>query len=362
MTRSVCSEANSVSDDEEGDDVDDQDAVALNLGERTVHQDAGREDDAGRENADADPVVAEASVEEQGQHDGHRTAYPQVAAFAPKLLRRPGLYGGAFRLFACIGHDAQLLAVGADEVTVLLRLEQHDGQHRDDGGNQEAPFEVLRIARLAEVAADKRSKERPHVDTHIEDGIGRVEPTVAGFVQLPDERRHRGLEESVAQYKEGESAVHQSPRQFLSIEHGGAEEHQKLPDGHQYGSPKDGATDTPILVGHVAADKRSQIDEARVAAVDGSSRLGVEQQGLGEKQDEDGAHAIIAEALGRTGGENQIEAFGMSVGCIHVWSLFLRREVTNYRANAFLFAFCIFQKDGMKRVCICEIESECLLL
>ena len=51
----------------EGDDIDDKDAVALNLRKRAFQQDADRKDDTGGEDADADPVVAETPVEENGK-------------------------------------------------------------------------------------------------------------------------------------------------------------------------------------------------------------------------------------------------------------------------------------------------------
>ena len=103
-------------------------------------------------------------------------------------------------------------------------------------------------------------------------------------------------------------------RQPYLIQRGGTEEHQKLTYGHQDGSPEDGATDAPVLVGNVSADEGGQIDQTGVASVDGGCRLFVKKKGMGQKQDEDGPHAVVAETFGRAGGENQVKTFGVFGG------------------------------------------------
>ena len=99
---------------------------------------------------------------------------------------------------AGVGDDAEGLAVGADEVLVLLGFEEDDRQHGDDGGNEEAPSEVVRVARLAKIAADQRGEEGTHVDTHIEDGEGRVLPVVIGCIEPSHHGRDVGLEKTVS--------------------------------------------------------------------------------------------------------------------------------------------------------------------
>ena len=42
----------------------------------------------------------------------------------------------------------------------------------------------------------------------------------------------------------------------------------------------------------------------------------VEQECLGEEEDEDGTHAVVAETFGGAGGEDEVKTFGMS-GCAH---------------------------------------------
>ena len=197
-----------------------------------------------------------------------------------------------------------------------MGFEEGNRQHGDDGGNEESPSEVVRVARLAKVAADQRGEEGTHVDTHIEDGVGGIQPFVARLVELPHQRGDGGLEAAVAQYKESQSAVHQPMRKLTCLQHRGAGEHQELADCHHHRSPEDGTADAPVFVGNVAANQRCQIDQSGVAAVDGGGVLLVEKKCLGEKQDEDGTHAVVTETLCRAGGEDKVKTFGMS-GCTH---------------------------------------------
>ena len=60
-------------DDEKGNDIDDEDAVALNLREWAFEQDADGKDDASGEDADADPVIAETLMEEDGKRYRQRS-------------------------------------------------------------------------------------------------------------------------------------------------------------------------------------------------------------------------------------------------------------------------------------------------
>ena len=80
---------------------------------------------------------------------------------------------------------------------------------------------------------------------------------------------------SVSQYKEGESAIHQPVRQLDSVQHGSAEEHQKLSQCHHDGSPEDRTADAPVFVGNISADKRGEVDQSGVAAVDGSGSFSI---------------------------------------------------------------------------------------
>ena len=46
-------------------------------------------------------------------------------------------------------------------------------------------------------------------------------------------------------------------RQLDSVQHGRAEEHQKLSQCHHDGSPEDRTADAPVFVGNISADKRA---------------------------------------------------------------------------------------------------------
>ena len=211
--------------------------------------------DAGGEDADAYPIVPEAPVEETGKRDGEQ-GEQQVVAHGPSVGMGT-LPGGVVCLgpfLAGVGDDAEGLAVGADEVLVLLGFEEDDRQHGDDGGNEEAPSEVVRVARLAKIAADQRGEEGTHVDTHIEDSVGGIQPFVTRLVELPHQGGDGGLEAAVAQYKESQSAVHQPMRKLTRLQHRGTGKHQELADCHHHGPPEDGTADAPVFVGDVAAD------------------------------------------------------------------------------------------------------------
>lgn len=113
---------------------------------------------------------------------------------------------------------------------------------------------------FAEIAANQRGEEGAYIDAHIEYGVGGVEPPVSRFVQLSYERGYRRLETAVAQYEEGESAIHQPVRQPDGIQHGGAEKHQELAYCHHHGAPEYGAAGAPVFVGNVSADKRGEVN------------------------------------------------------------------------------------------------------
>ena len=105
-------------------------------------------------------------------------------------------------------------------------------------------------------------------------------------------------------------------RQLDSVQHGSAEEHQKLSQCHHDGSPEDRTADAPVFVGNISADKRGEVDQSGVAAVDGGGVFFVEQQGLCQEQNENSPHAIVAETFCGTGGENQVKSFRV-FGCAH---------------------------------------------
>lgn len=112
----------------------------------------------------------------------------------------------------------------------------------------------MRVARLAKIAADQRGEEGTHVDTHIEDGVGGIQPFVTRLVELPHQGGDGGLEAAVAQYQESQSAVHQPMRKLTRLQHRGTGKHQELADCHHHGPPEDGTADAPVFVGDVAAD------------------------------------------------------------------------------------------------------------
>ena len=72
----------------------------------------------------------------------------------------------------------------------------------------------------------------------------------------------------------------------------------------------------PQYLSAISADKRGEVDQSGVAAVDGSGVFFVEQQGLCQEQNENSPHAIVAETFCGTGGENQVKSFRV-FGCAH---------------------------------------------
>ena len=86
-----------------------------------------------------------------------------------------------------VRNNAKRLSVRTDQILALLRFKQNYCEYCNDCRNQESPFEIIRITRLTEVAANQRGKERTHIYTHIEYSISRVQTSVSRFIKLSDQ-------------------------------------------------------------------------------------------------------------------------------------------------------------------------------
>ncbi len=102
------------------------------------------------EDADAYPIAPETPVEETGKRDG-KQGEQQVVAH--RLSFGVGTLPGGVVCLRCSPLASGIMPRAchrADEVLVFLGFEEDDRQHGDDGGNEEAPSEVVEGARFAE--------------------------------------------------------------------------------------------------------------------------------------------------------------------------------------------------------------------
>jgi hypothetical protein len=86
--------------------------------------------------------------------------------------------------------------------------------------------------------------------------------------------------------------------------------------GQVAGDQQDGAEDhrlagPQIAIGQEAADQRQQIDQRGVGAVVGAGGLRIEQEVLGQVEDQDAAHAVVGEALPHLGEEQDQQPPGV---------------------------------------------------
>ena len=181
--------------------------------------------------------------------------------------------------------------------------EVHEAEHHADPREGEAVVEAVEV--LAHGGAPDGRDARAHVDAHVEDRERAVAPGIVLAVHLADERRHVRLEEAVA----GDEA-----REREVEDRDGLERHQEVPERHERGPDDDRRAETEELVGEEPTDERRQVDEARVPLVDARRVARLPAVVLDEIQDEQRAHAVVAESLPHLGAEEEVERPGMFAG------------------------------------------------
>ncbi len=133
----------------------------------------------------------------------------------------------------------------------------------------------------------------------VEDREARVAAGVAGPVELADDGRDVGLEVAVADDDDAHPEV----------EHLGATgTDEELAEGHHHAAEDHGLAVAEDLVGDLAAGHRGGVDEGGVGAVDGERLVVPHQEGLGQVEDQEAAHRVVAKSLPHLGHEEDPKA------------------------------------------------------
>lgn len=149
---------------------------------------------------------------------------------------------------------------------------------------------------LAERAAHEGRQERAEVDAHVEDAEGAVAPGVAWGVERADLGRDVGFEQAVADDQQGQG---REKKRF--------EGHEEMPHGHDRAADDHATVRPQAAVGQPAAEKRREIDQPAVQAVDVGRGLLGEEQMLGHVEHEQSAHAVKREALPHFGEKKDVK-------------------------------------------------------
>ncbi len=170
---------------------------------------------------------------------------------------------------------------------------------------------------LAEVAAEQRAGEGAGVDAHVEDREAGVAAVVFGGVELAHHGADVGLQHAGAdrhQDQAGEENRH--------LEHAAETRDHRQAEGEVAGGEGDAAPEHRVAladqpVGDPAAGQRHQVDGGGIEPVDGpaggvgKAEAAVLRLGHQEKQQQ-GPHAVVAEALPHFREEKRGEAARMS--------------------------------------------------
>ena len=171
-------------------------------------------------------------------------------------------------------------------------LDQAGGHADAGGGKADVPVDAL-----GEVAGDEWAEERAEVDAHVEDREACVAAAVAGFVERADERADVWLEQAGAECDEGQARVEERER---------LEGQDEVSERDDDAADEDGAVLAEEAVGDQAAEDRGAPGGACVGPVNrGCVSVRESEAALGggrdHVEDEEGAHAVVAEALPHLG-------------------------------------------------------------
>ena len=203
----------------------------------------------------------------------------------------------------------------ADVAEIALRQRQLD--HHRQAPCRRRPRSSRRASRRSgsspSVEHTSGARKRAGVDAHVEDRERAVTACVALLVEVAHHRGDVRLEEAVAQHEDHEADVEEAE---IAGDGGGECE---LADGHQQAADDHGLALAEVVVGEPAADQRREIHEAGEEPVELQRlRLRPAEAGVGrldardQRQHQQRAHAVVAEAFPHLGGEEQEQSFRMA--------------------------------------------------
>src|SRR3954454_8392459 len=167
-------------------------------------------------------------------------------------------------------------------------LRQSDEHSETGGGEAEMPVDLL-----SEEAADQRRGHRADVDAHVKQREAGIAARVVRLVKKADHRAYVRLEHARAEDDESESEEEGRER---------GDGHREMAERDQHPTEKYRPVVADDAVGEPAAGNRRRVNRHRVEAVDrGRAARGESESAAGDRrdheEDEESAHAVVAEAL-----------------------------------------------------------------
>ena len=246
----------------------------------------------------------------------HQTAAKRAEDVADQFLildRRPaqqdhGEAGAVDCVFLATLDLGRILGLALAEQKRLAEDEENETDQHTETGEAEA---VLPAIGLAEIAADDRRGRRADVNAHVEDGVGGIAAHVGAAVELADDHGDVRLQE--ARTHDDERQRHpEDVDDRIGLAAIAFKSHEEVAERQQDGPEQDRLALADIAVRKIAADDGRDVDQRGVGTVDDRRFAVGEQPMLDEVEDQQGAHAVIGEALPHFGHEQQEQALGMS--------------------------------------------------
>ena len=203
-------------------------------------------------------------------------------------------------------HGLRLLLEAIDGRVEPLLSEHvlHEAERHADAGAREAdvPVDPLR-----EVAGDERPDERAEVDPHVEDREAGVAARVAWRVEGSDERADVRLEQSGAEHDQREADVEErqcleGQREMAGGDDDAAEQRAPVCPSSRSATSRPGSRRPRRCRCRCRRSSRARVGEAEPAGRHRRDHV----------EDEERAHAVIAEALPHLGEEQRGEAARMA--------------------------------------------------
>ena len=202
-----------------------------------------------------------------------------------------------------IGRRVQLLGIRRHGSVLVVLAAHPEGQGAEDHAEASQSESIMGAVDVAHLRTDRRGQQGPDIDADVEDGEAGVAAGVVIGVELADNRGDVGLEVAIA-HDDGAHA---------HVEPGvGSPENQEFPDAHQDAAQHHRIAVAQKPVGNAAAQHRSGVHQGGVGSVNAEGLGIAHREGLDEVEGEEGAHAVVAEALPHLGKEERVQATRMA--------------------------------------------------
>ena len=189
-----------------------------------------------------------------------------------------------------------------------MALAEHVLHEPEDHADPRCGEAEMPVDTLPEVAAHERRQERAEIDAHVVNGEPGIAAVVARRVELPDQDRDIPFEEARADHDQ-----HQPQVKHRQDRHG----HAEVAARDQDAAVQHAAALAEPAIRDPSARQRQEVDHRGVQPVHRAGGRRIEAEAArrgrrGHEQDQQGAHAVIAEALPHLGEEQRRQAAGMA--------------------------------------------------